>query len=135
MTDPKTKAAPPAVTRPLDSIAHSEFVSADPKATRAFLEKAFHWRFEPRAGPGGEYLAFQTGGGSRGGVRPPGPGEAPGTLSYVLVADLDEAMAAIRRAGGEIVLPRTDAPVGSFCWFKVPGGPILAAWQDAPGRA
>jgi predicted enzyme related to lactoylglutathione lyase len=126
--------AAPAAPRPLDSIAHSELVSADPAATRAFLEAVFHWRFEARPGPGGDYLAFQTGGGSRGGVRAPGPKEAPGTLSYVLVADLDDAMAAIRRAGGEIVLPRTDAPMGSFCWFKVPGGPILAAWQDAPGR-
>jgi predicted enzyme related to lactoylglutathione lyase len=131
---PTTPAASAPPARPLDSIAHSELVSADPAATRAFLEKVFHWRFEARPGPGGDYLAFQTGGGSRGGVRAPTPRESPGTLSYVLVADLDDAMAAIRRAGGEIVLPRTDAPMGSFCWFRVPGGPILAAWQDRPAK-
>ena len=49
------------------------------------------------------------------------------------VQDLDAATTKIKRAGGEIVLPRVDVPgMGSFFWFRVPGGPIMACWQDAP---
>jgi predicted enzyme related to lactoylglutathione lyase len=58
--------------------------------------------------------------------------EIPGSMNYVRVDDLDAASQKIVRAGGEIVLPRVDIPgMGSFFWFRVPGGPILAAWQDA----
>ena len=54
-------------------------------------------------------------------------------MNYVRVDDLDGASRKIVRAGGEIVLPRVDIPgMGSFFWFRIPGGPILAAWQDAP---
>ena len=34
-----------------------------------------------------------------------------------------------------MLMPIVDVPrTGRFFWFKVPGGPILAAWQDAPDR-
>src|SRR5205807_5173994 len=65
---------------------------------------------------------------------PSRPGEEiPGSMNYVRVDDLDAASRKIERAGGAIVLPRVDIPgMGSFFWFRIPGGPILAAWQDAP---
>ena len=115
------------------SLAFSELASTDPKATRTFLERTFAWSFESVAFPMGEYLSFRTPGGGRGGVRPAAPKEAPGSMNYVLVQDLDAATKKIKRAGGEIVLPRVDVPgMGSFFWFRVPGGPIMACWQDAP---
>ncbi len=41
----------------------------------------------------------------------------------------------IKRSGGEILMPIVDVPqMGRFFWFKVPGGPVLAAWQDAADR-
>jgi predicted enzyme related to lactoylglutathione lyase len=56
-------------------------------------------------------------------------------MNYVLVDNLKQAESKIRTAGGEIVLPPVDVPeMGSFFWFKVPGGPILACWADAPNR-
>ncbi len=114
------------------TIAFSELSSTDPAATRGFLEKVFSWRFQTMKFPMGEYLSFETPGGGRGGVRPTQAKEIPGSMNYVRVEDLDAARKRIERAGGDIVLPRVDVPgMGSFFWFRVPGGPILAAWQDA----
>src|SRR6267143_3234541 len=90
------------------TLAFSELASTDPKATRSFLERTFGWSFESVTFPMGEYLSFKTPGGGRGGVRPVAPKEAPGSMNYVLVLDLDAATTKIKRAGGEIVLPRVD---------------------------
>ena len=115
------------------SMAFSEFSSTDPAATRSFLEKVFGWRFESVKFPMGEYLSFRTPGGGQGGIRPAQAKEIPGSTSYVRVDHLDAARKKVERAGGEIVLPRVDVPgMWSFSWFRAPGGPILAAWQDAP---
>jgi uncharacterized protein len=118
---------------PRTSFAFTEMASDDPALTRRFLERVFGWQFHAVAMPRGEYLSFEIPGGGRGGIRPTRPTESPSSLSYVRVADLDAALARIRNAGGTVVLPRVDAPgMGSFFWFKIPGGPILACWQDAP---
>ena len=122
-----TKAAP------RTSFAFTELASEDPKSTRRFLERVFGWRFQSRTMPQGEYLSFEIPGGGQGGVRATGPTEAPSSLSYVRVSDLELARAGVENEGGTIVLPRVDVPgMGSFFWFKIPGGPILACWQDEP---
>lgn len=124
-------------TPPPTSLAFTEMASEDPRATRRFLERAFGWNFRSSAMPQGEYLSFDIPGGGRGGVRPTRPSEPASTLSYIRVPDLDQARTRVERAGGTIVLPRVDVPnMGSFFWFKIPGGPVLACWQDAaaPGR-
>ncbi|MCI4339877.1 MAG: VOC family protein [Thermoplasmata archaeon] len=109
--------------------------SDDPAATRSFLQRVFRWEFRTVRMPQGEYHSFDVPGGGRGGIRPTQPTEAPSSLSYVRVRDLDRARARVEKAGGTVVLPRVDVPdMGSFFWFKVPGGPILACWQDAPPR-
>ncbi len=83
--------------------------------------------------PAGEYLSFRTPGGGQGGVRPVQKGEAPSNLSYIRVRDLDQARKKVERWGARLVLPRVDVPgMGSFFWFQIPGGPIMACWQDAP---
>lgn len=115
------------------TMAFSELSSTDPAATRTFLEKVFGWRFQSVPFPMGEYLSFRTPGSGQGGIRPTREKETPGSMNYVRVRDLDAARKKIERAGGEIVMPRVDVPgMGSFFWFRVPGGPILAAWQDSP---
>jgi uncharacterized protein len=113
-------------------LAFTELASSDPTATRHFLEKVFGWRFRSLQMPMGEYLAYEVPGG-RGGVRPVRPNEGPSSLAYIRVNDLDAAQRRVAAAGGTIVLPRVDVPsMGSFFWFQVPGGPILACWQDLP---
>jgi len=113
-------------------LAFTELASENPDATRRFLEKVFGWKFRSIPMPMGEYLAYETPDG-RGGIRPVQPAEPPSSLSYIRVRDLDEASTRVRSAGAQIVLPRVDVPgMGSFFWFRVPGGPLLACWQDLP---
>jgi uncharacterized protein len=113
-------------------LAFTELASENPDATRRFLEKVFGWKFRSIRMPMGEYLAYETPDG-RGGIRPVQSAERPSSLSYIRVRDLEEASTRIRSAGAQIVLPRVDVPgMGCFFWFRVPGGPLLACWQDFP---
>src|SRR3989440_9933012 len=124
--DRKKKAAAPAGTW-----AFRERGISSPAATRRFLEKIFGWSFESVKMLGGEYVSFAAPGG-RGGIRPTQPKERPNSTNYVRVPDLDIALTKIKAAGAEVVLPRVDVPgMGSFFWFRIPGGPIMACWQDA----
>ena len=122
---------------PIDSsLGFVELSSEDPSKTRSFLEAAFGWTFQDRPMPQGRYLSFALPGGGSGGIRPTKPTESPSTLSYIRVSDLSAAQNAVERAGASVVLARVDVPaMGSFFWFKVPGGPLLACWQDAPSGA
>jgi uncharacterized protein len=114
-------------------IAHTEIASSDPALTRAFLERVFGWRFETRENIQGEMIPYSTPGGSLGSIRKTRPNEIPMSMNYVFVADLAEAEKKIISSGGEIVLPQVDVPnMGSFFWFKIPGGPMLACWADSP---
>ena len=111
--------------------AFTELASDNPGATRGFLETVFGWTFRSVKMPMGEYLSYETPGGGQGGIRPTQGTEPPASTSYVRVDDLDAALQAVTRAGGAIVLPRVDVPgMGSFFWFRTPGGPIMACWQD-----
>jgi len=113
--------------------AFTELASTDPAASRRFLEKVFGWSFESVKMPQGDYLSYRTEGGGQGGIRPTQPNEPAGSTNYVRVSDLDAALRRVKAAGGEIVLARVDVPkMGSFFWFRVPGGPVMACWQDAP---
>src|SRR5712692_6010117 len=117
-------------------IAHTEIASTAPEATRRFLEDVFGWDLEEvRAPTGSKLIRYQTPGGVRGSIRKTGPEEAPATINYILVRDIEATESMIKRAGGELLMPIVDVPhTGRFFWFKVPGGPVLAAWQDAPDR-
>ncbi len=114
-------------------IAHTELASTNPAETRDFLSKVFGWEFQDVSSPMGELYSYRTPAGVQGNVRKTAPQEPPRSLNYVLVDDIQKAEEKIRASGGEIVLQRVDVPkMGSFFWFKVPGGPILACWQDSP---
>ena len=100
--------------------------------SRSFLEKAFHWTFQEVQMPNGRYLSYRSPEGNTLGIRSTQQSESPGSMNYVRVKDLKQAEQSIRESGGEIVLPRTDIPgMGSFFWFMVPSGPLMACWQDA----
>jgi len=121
--------------RAIGMIAHTELATTDPVGTKSFLGKIFGWNFETLKTPTGKLISFQTQGGARGSIRPTKPEEPPASINYILVDDLDATASKVKKMGGEIVLPRTDVPgMGSFFWFKVPGGPVLACWEDAAKR-
>ena len=111
----------------------TELSTTDSVATREFLEKAFRWKFDEIQMPTGKYLSYRDPGGNQLGIRPAQRSEVPTSMNYVRVANLDQAKARIEELGGKIVLPRTDIPkMGSLFWFRIPSGPIMACWQDAP---
>lgn len=111
----------------------TELSSTDAEASRSFLEKAFHWNFQEIQMPNGKYLSYRTPEGNQLGIRMTQQAEAPGSMNYLRVQDLKQAEVSVREAGGKIILPRTDIPgMGSFFWFKIPSGPLMACWQDAP---
>ena len=113
--------------------AFTELASTDPAASQRFLEKVFGWSFETMRMPQGEYLSYRTPMGGQGGIRPTQGSEPPGSTNYIRVPNLDAAQKRVKAAGGEVVLARVDVPqMGSFFWFRVPGGPVMACWQDAP---
>lgn len=114
----------------------TELSSTDSEATRSFLEKAFHWRFEEVQFPQGKYLTYRSPDGNQLGIREAQRTEAPQSMNYVRVSDLNQAERDVVGAGGKIILARTDIPgMGSFFWFKIPSGPIMACWQDAKPAA
>ena len=116
----------------IGTMGFTELSSTDAGATRFFLEKAFHWRFEEVQMPNGEYLTYKSPDGNTLGIRQAERSEAPSSMNYVRVKDLKQAETRVLDAGGKIILPRTDIPgMGSFFWFKVPSGPMMACWQDA----
>ena len=113
------------------TLGFTELSSTDSAASRSFLEKAFHWKFQEVQMPNGKYLSYRSPEGATLGIRSAQSSEAPNSMNYVRVEDLKQAETSVREAGGQIVLPRTDIPgMGSFFWFKVPSGPMMACWQD-----
>jgi predicted enzyme related to lactoylglutathione lyase len=113
-------------------IAHTELASTDPLATKSFLEQVFGWSFQR---PQTEIIPYKTPGGAEGSIRKTRTGELPLAMNYILVDNLEVAEKKVVSFGGELVLPRVDVPnMGSFFWFKIPGGPVLACWADPPDR-
>jgi len=114
------------------TMAFTELASTNLSETRKFLEETFGWSFDSVQMPTGQYLTFQNPAGTTVGIRPTQKSEIPGSTNYVRVDDLDEAERNIRKRGGQIILARTDIPgMGSFFWFKIPSGPLMACWQDS----
>ncbi len=114
-------------------MAFTELASTNPEITRRFLEEAFDWKFETIDMPTGQYLQYRNPSGTTLGIRPAQRMEVPGSTNYVRVESLAEAERKIRSMGGEIILPPTDIPdMGSFFWFKIPAGPVMACWQGTP---
>ena len=123
--------------QPLRSTEHDrridyiEFPATDLPATKRFFQQAFGWKFTDY---GPDYAAFEDGrldGGFHAGDGSravPGPGN--GTLVVLFAADLQDAEARVRRAGGTIVTPPFSFPGGRRFHFTDPSGNELAVWSD-----
>jgi predicted enzyme related to lactoylglutathione lyase len=123
-------------TDPEDTMDHThhaldyvELGASDLAASQAFYEAAFGWRFTSY---GPEYAGFhdparteEAGGLTT--MREPGPG---GPLVLLFSEDLDATVAAVRRAGGEVVEPPAPFPGGRRFSFADPGGNVLGVWAE-----
>jgi predicted enzyme related to lactoylglutathione lyase len=108
---------------------HADLVSTDPKATRAFYETVFGWKF--RTIPLTGYSLWEARSPPNGGLRKPEHDERPGMLGYVAVDSLDDARQRIRDAGGTILTEDRGVPgFGRFFLFQAPGGIVQGAFEE-----
>ncbi len=105
---------------------HFDISAADPERAAAFYREVFGWRLTGWGGPV-EYWLIETGHapepGINGGMRRRQEGEPGGTVNTISVDSLDEAVEAVRRAGGTVERSRTAVPgVGWLAYCRDPEG-------------
>jgi len=106
-------------------ITHTELVSADPAATKAWCAEVLGWTFKPSfpMPGGGEYHLFAYSDQGGGGIRRTKPSEPPGSTFSVHVADARAAFDKARRAGAEEMLAPTRVMPGvTIAVVRAPGG-------------
>ena len=105
---------------------HFEITAEDTERAARFYREALGWNLQKWDGPM-EYWLITTGEsqpGIDGGLSRRTEGDAPATTNTIGVDSLDDAMAAIRESGGEIIQER--APIPGVGWF--------AAFTDTEGN-
>ena len=132
---PKRPPRKPAPMKVRDRIVtHSELVSTDPLATRAWCEKVLGWKFgEPTPTPGGPYHMWRSAIGTGGGIRNTMPSEGPGSVPYCEVKDIHATFAAAVAAGAVPAMKPEPIP-GGMGWLAVvvvPGGVTFGFWGPA----
>lgn len=119
---------------------HIDVPTRDRERARRFYAEVFGWQLQDYPGTG--YTGITT---SEDGILS-GLGslaeevghssDSPGPVPYIRPGDFDATLAAIQRAGGEVLIPRTDVHgYGWFAHFRDPEGNVIGLWQDAPGHA
>lgn len=108
-------------------IDYIEFNVADIARSKAFYGSAFGWTFTDY---GPQYCEFQDGR-LTGGFTTTAPVRAEGGPLVILFADeLEEILARVEAAGGNVVQPIFDFPGGRRFHFTDPDGYELAVWSD-----
>ncbi len=134
------RAAAPEAPRPAlpGKFVWHDLLTTDSPAVEKFYGGLFGWTFEAQKGRENPYKAARLGGVPVGGIVDVSAkkSEVPSStwLSYVSVADLDKAVAAIRSRSGKIL--REPGPVGSHGMAAVvvdPQGAILGLAKIAKG--
>jgi predicted enzyme related to lactoylglutathione lyase len=79
-----------------------DLVTDNPAAAKRFYGELFGWTFEPGKGVEPDYTIIRQKGVPVGGLVVPKQQTSPQWLSYVVVSDVDRAVAAFRQAGGQV---------------------------------
>lgn len=109
-------------------ICYIEIPATDVRTSSNFYEHAFNWRIRERSDGS---ISFDDAVNEVSGTwttqRP--PAATPGFMIYIMVADIEDTIAAVREAGGEIV-ERLSAPQGEeLALFRDPAGNVLGIYQ------
>lgn len=109
-----------------------EIDGADGKALAAFYKKVFGWKMS--AGGGGMMMVSSEPGGIPGGIATSMDGTSRVQI-YVSVADIDNHLAKIEKAGGKTAMARMELPGGwgFIAGFTDPANNWIGLWQ--PGAA
>jgi predicted enzyme related to lactoylglutathione lyase len=118
------------------SVAHFAINADDVEASRAFYESSFGWTFKAW-GPPGFYL-IDTGtapGGALQQRRDLVPGvRTAGFECTIAVEDVAATLAAVKSAGGTVVLEPVNIPtVGELAFFADPAGNVVGVMKYEPG--
>jgi predicted enzyme related to lactoylglutathione lyase len=113
-----------------------ELMTTDPIAAGAFYTRVTGWNMEDSGHPDMAYFLFKVGGQGVGGMMAL-PEEArmagarPGWLGYILVHDVDAAVAKLQEAGGAVRRPAADIPqVGRFAVVADPQGATFVLFRN-----
>ncbi|MEA3190938.1 MAG: uncharacterized protein QOD77_1520 [Thermoplasmata archaeon] len=111
-------------------ISHTELVSSDPAATKAWAAATFGWDISSMPMPGGSpYHMWRFNEGQGGGIRANNPPEAPGTIAYVEVPDIKAGFAKALKGGAREMLAPMAIPGGGWMAIvQAPGGPAVGLW-------
>ena len=113
------------------SIVHVEIHSNDPPRTKAFFANAFGWKFQDI--PEMNYMTWEAPSKPAGGLQKPMEGRGPTVLNYLLSKEINEDIGRVQRAGGNILVPKSEIPgIGWFAIFQEPGGTAHALYQNLP---
>jgi len=119
----------------MSRVIHFEIPAADPEKLSAFYQKVFGWKFEKWPGPM-EYWMVVTGKdgepGINGGMMKK-PGGIASTTNTIGVDSVDNAVAAVLKAGGKNIMPKTPIPtVGYFAYCEDTEGNMFGVMQADP---
>lgn len=106
-----------------------ELMTTDPEAANDFYGAVVGWSFgEPMSGPVEYRMIVRSDGGNAGGMLTitedmTSHGARPVWLGYLYVPDVDAAVAAIEKAGGKVLMPKSEAAgVGPIAMVADPQG-------------
>jgi predicted enzyme related to lactoylglutathione lyase len=108
-------------------------MTTDPKAALDFYTRLVGWTTSAiDMGPMGTYTMLHVGGRGVGGLVPfeASHGIPSHWISYITVADVDEACRAVPEAGGRVCVPPTDIPnVGRFAVIEDGQGAVVSPFK------
>ena len=122
-------------------IVHFEIEAADLGRAKNFYSQAFGWQLQQMGEEMSNYVVVITGdpkepGGINGGIYSSPPGAAKELNAYscvVGVDNIDQAMAKVKSAGGELMGDKMDIPtIGTFARCKDTEGNIFTMLQAIP---
>jgi len=108
-------------------ITHTDLVSADPMATKAWCEKVLGWKFRPPfPTPNGDYHLFAYSNVGGGGISQGQPPEKRSCTPFVHVADAQAAFDLSVREGASPVAPPERVMDGvTIAMVRAPGGVVF----------
>lgn len=118
---------------------HFEISVNDAAKAIAFYQAVFDWKFNKWEGPQ-EYWLVTTGAapehGIDGGMLLKRAPDHPATVNTVQVASVDDAVAAVLKAGGQCAVPKMPIPgVGWLAYCTDPDGNIFGVMHPDPSAA
>ena len=108
-------------------IDYIEFATRDVAAAKKFYLAAFGWTFTDY---GPDYTSFADGRLAGGFFANPDAPLKANPMVVLFAANLEDAEARVKKAGGKIVKPSFEFPGGRRFHFTDPSGLELAVWSD-----